>query len=141
MVTFVLAGVLGSVLAVGEAASEPGQAKMLSSAAGLGVAARVTAEAPARASAPYRRLFSGAADAGATAEPSRLIRFGQKKTPDVVVDAAVDGPCRLVDPSQHKDIDPGIFVPPRDPQIDFKIRRIAPKGCIDPGIFVPKRRK
>ena len=33
------------------------------------------------------------------------------------------------------------FVPRRDPQIDFKITRIVPKGCIDPGIFIPKRQK
>jgi hypothetical protein len=46
-----------------------------------------------------------------------------------------------VEPSDHKDIDPGIFAPPRDPQINFTIKRIVPKGCVDPGIFIPKRQK
>jgi hypothetical protein len=140
MVTFVLAGVLGSVLAVGEAAAGSDQARPLPSggvaAAG---AARVLPEEPARA--PYRRLFSDPAETGTAVGPHRFIRFGQKQTPGVSPDAADGGPCRLVEPSVRNDIDPGIFAPLRDPQINFTVRRIVPKGCIDPGIFIPKRQR
>jgi hypothetical protein len=142
MVTFVLAGVLGSVLAVGEAAAGSAQARPLPSG-GLETAgaARALLEPPARASAPYKRLFSDPAETGGAVGPHRLIRFGRKQTPDVAPDAADGGPCRLVEPPVRNDIDPGIFAPRRDPQIDFKIRRIVPKGCIDPGIFIPKRQQ
>jgi len=140
MVTFVLAGVLGSVLAVGETAAGSAQSRPLPSggleAAG---AARALPEEPARA--PYRRLFSDPAESGEAVGPHRLIRFGQKQTPGVSPDAADGGPCRLVEPSVRNDIDPGIFAPLGDPQIDFTIRRIVPKGCIDPGIFIPKRQR
>jgi len=142
MVTFVLAGVLGSVLAVGEVASGSDQAKALpSGGSGAAVAERVLAHQPARANTPYDRLFTVLADAGEAVGPHRVIRFGQTKTPDVAPDPAEGGPCRLVAPSDQKDIDPGIFAPLRDTNINFTIRRIVPKGCIDPGIFIPKRQK
>jgi len=123
MVTFVLAGVLGSVLAVGE----------------------TTPQAPAptagRASAPYDRLFAAPSGSSADVGQSGLIRFARKPAQDLVPDTADRGPCKPVEPADQKSLDPGIFLPPRDPQIDFKIRRIVPTGCIDPGIFIPKRKK
>ena len=140
MVTFVLAGVLGSVLAVGEAAFQFDQANAMPSAGGGGAAvAGVVVETPARVSAPYTRLFGRPAEAGAAVGAQPLIRFEQHL--DVMPDSAESGPCRLVVPSDQKDIDPGIFAPLRDTNINFTIRRIVPKGCIDPGIFIPKRQK
>ena len=96
---------------------------------------------PGRASAPYDRLFATAPGSTAQAGPDRLIRFAQKPTPELVPETADSGPCTPLEPANQMSIDPGIFMPPRDPQIDFKIRRIVPKGCIDPGIFIPKRKK
>lgn len=123
MVTFVLAGVIGSVLAIGEATPQG------------------PAPTPGRASAPYDRLFAATTNGTAQAGPDHLIRFAQRATPELVPDTADSGPCKPVESVNQKSIDPGIFLPPRDPQIDFKIRRIVPKGCIDPGIFIPRRKQ
>jgi len=142
MVTFVLAGVLGSVLTAGQPTLESDQVPRLPSGGAAATSApRVVSGSPNQASAPYNRLFTGAQDNKETGGPERLIRFAQKPSSALVVDSDAGDACKPVAPPDQKSIDPGIFMPPRDPQIDFKIRRIVPKGCIDPGIFIPKRKK
>jgi hypothetical protein len=59
----------------------------------------------------------------------------------VIADPANSGPCQPPDQGDRKDIDPGIFMPPRDTHVNFTIRRIVPKECVDPGIFGPRSKK
>ena len=142
MFTFVLGGVLGSVLTVGEAGAFTEQAKQLpAGGSGPAEALHVMVQEPVGASKPYARLFRIPAGSGETAGTQGVTGVGQKQTPNVIVDSSVDGPCRPAGPAVHRDIDTGIFVPPRDPRINFTIKRIVPKGCMDQGILIPKRQK
>jgi hypothetical protein len=102
VVVVVLAGVLGTVLAVNEA---------------VGSSTQVDPSSPAGSAPVVSRLF-------------RDIRFGrQVKLPAQDLDLSLPGPS-------GSDVDPRIFVPPRDTDTTFLVRRVLPDRCLDTGIFV-----
>jgi len=78
---------------------------------------------------------SSPAEAGlAVTRPFREVRFGrQVKLPVRVSQQSLpEGP--------GSDVDPRIFIPPRDTDTTFVIGRIAPMRCTDTGIFVTHAR-
>ncbi len=130
MTGFVLAGVLGAFIVVGNAVDAAGQSG--SSSPGAAVTTRgpaLTVRFAPRPSPPFSRLFL--TQDGQPAKTDGVQRF--YKAPGTVVSVVPDpptaGPCgesRPVRPS----IDPKIVVPPRDQHLTFTIHRVVPERCI-----------
>jgi hypothetical protein len=142
MTALVLAGLLGVILAGGDAAAESGQSAAsprptpASPASQVGLPLSATdalAAAPADEESGARRTPREGDD--------RVWRFGRRRA--VLKDSSdeADSGCRAYLSPAGPTIDPGILIKPPNSGVHYTLRIIVPKGCIDPGIFAPRGRR